>query len=445
MTGKPSSILDATPAGSAGRARRGADPARGRWRTALAEARFERCWPSPLDPARRYGVAGDLFFKISLRAAEGPPGRPADLRVEADLLRRCQGIPGIPSFVGWTQSDAARVLVVRRLDAVPLNQLEIGWLRLGAVLLALARLVVRLAWRGVSHDDLRPENILLDRAGRIHLIDFDRASSGRFAGCLARSLLGLCLARAPVSNSMWAPLRERVQTSLPPAALRLLKRPRGRPARAEALPPLPPDAGPALTELHAAWRLAAASGASAPGAALAYHQLEWQGLQLPGERPWAERWRGLERITRYRGRRVLELGCNLGLLSTFLLKEAGAAAALAVDRDPLILEAAARAAAAYGVAPTFRALDLDRDPDWEAELTAFRPEVVFALNLLHWLRDQARLLTFLGRCDELIYEGHDSARTEWRRLRAAGFGAITMVGTSERGRAILHCRRRPAG
>ena len=243
---------------------------------------------------------------------------------------------------------------------------------------------------------------------------------------------------------MWAPLRERVQASLPPALLRALKGARlsRRRARVGALPPLPPQAGPALRALHGAWRLAAASGASAPGAAMAYHELEWQGLLLPGERPWAERWQTLRRITPYRGRRVLELGCNLGLLSTFLLKDAGAAAALAVDRNPLILAAAARTAAALGVTPTFRALDLDRDPDWEAALAAFRPDVVFALSLFRWVHDQARLMAFLGRCDELIYEGHASARTEWRRLRAAGFETITLIATSERGRAILHCRKR---
>jgi SAM-dependent methyltransferase len=441
MSGKPSLAFDLTAAGA--RSGTSASHDHGR-RAALVEARFERCWPSPLDPARCYAIAGDLFFKISLRAPADPIRR-QDPRAEADLLRRCQGIPGIPSFVAWTQSDVARVLIMRRLDAEPLNQLEIGWLRLGGVLLALARLVVRLAWRGVSHNDLRPENILLDRAGRIHLIDFDQASSGAFLGCLARSLLGLRLARTPVSNSLWAPLRERIQTSLPPAALCLLRPPRPRPARRAALPPLPPDASPALAALHGAWRLAAAAGANAPGAALAYHALEWQGLRLPGERPWAERWRTLERITPYRGRRVLELGCNLGLLSTFLLKEAGAGAALAVDRNPQILAAAAQAAAAYRVAPTFLEIDFDRDPDWEATLDAFRPDVVFALSLLHWVRNRARLLAFLGRCDEVIYEGHDSARAEWRRLRRAGFRAITLVGTSERGRAILHCRREPPG
>jgi len=82
MSGKPTLALDA----SAARPCPGAEPA-------LAEARFERCWPSPLDPARRYGMAGDLFYRIALREAADAPARRQDLRTEADLLRRCQGIP----------------------------------------------------------------------------------------------------------------------------------------------------------------------------------------------------------------------------------------------------------------------------------------------------------------------------------------------------------------
>jgi SAM-dependent methyltransferase len=352
----------------------------------------------------------------------------------------------VPGFIAWTQSDEARVLVMRRLDALQLSQLDPGWLGLARLLPALLLLVVRLARRGVSHDDLRPENILIDRAGRLHLIDFDQASSGSFARCLGRSLLGLALGGGPVSNPIVAPLRERAQALLPPAAIRLLKGRRNRDRRAAAgrLPRLPPEADPALRSLHAAWQLAASAGANAPGARLAYYELDIGGLRLPGERPWAGRWRCLQGITDYRGRRVLELGCNLGLLSTFLLKHAGAAAALAVDRNATILTAAARAARAYGVRPEFRAIDLDRDEDWESALAAFRPDVVFALSLFRWVRDKTRLLAFLGRFEELIYEGHDSTRTERRRLRAAGFAEVALVATSERGRPILHCRRQPA-
>ena len=172
-------------------------------------------------------------------------------------------------------------------------------------------------------------------------------------------------------------------------------------------------------------------------------ELEFGGLRFPGERAWAERWRCLSRITDYRGRRILDLGCNLGLLSIFLLKEAGAAAALAVDGDPLILEAAGKAAEAFAVRPEFRRIDFDRDAGWESALEAFRPDVVFALSLLNWVEDKARLLAFLGRFEELVFEGHDSAATERRRLRAAGFTRIELVATSERGRPVLHCRKSP--
>jgi SAM-dependent methyltransferase/predicted Ser/Thr protein kinase len=405
---------------------------------------LERCWQSPLDPARRYGVRGDRFYKFAL---QGPgavgPGRRQDLPGEVAMLERCRGIPGIPEVVDWRQTPTLTVLVIRRLGGRPLSQLDLGWGRLLWLTLRLAFLVVRLARRGVSHDDLRPENILVDPAGRPQLIDFDQAISGRPLVCLARSLLGLRLGGPPVSNTVLASLRERLQASLAPAILRRLKGRRGRWPGPSAWPSLPPVASGELEALHAAWRIAAASNASSPGRPIAYHELEFEGLAFPGERPWAARWQRLARITDYRGKRVLELGCNQGLLSIFLLKEAGAQAALAVDRDPRILEAAAGIAAAFHVRPEFRAIDFDADADWEAELAAFRPDVVFALSVDHWLRDRARFLAFLGRFDELIFEGHDSARTERRRLAAAGFTAIELIYSSERGRPVLHCRKGP--
>ncbi len=402
--------------------------------------RLERCWQSPLDPARSYGVEGNLFYKIALRQPDSAgPERRQDLPGEAGMLNRARGIPGIPEVVGWHQTATHSVLVTKRLDGQPLGQLDLGWGRLLWLTLRLAVLAVRLAGRGVSHDDLRPENVLIDAAGRLQLIDFDQASTGRPLVCLARSLLGLRLGGAPVSNTVLAPLRERLQVSLPPAALRRLRR-SGR-AGSRPLPALPASASEELRGLHAAWRRAARAKASSPGRAIAYHELEFEGVVLPGERPWAERWRQLRAITDYRGKRVLDLGCNLGLLSVFLLKEAGAAATLAVDRDPEILQAAAEIARAFRVQPEFCALDFDADPAWEAGLAAFRPDIVFALSVSHWLRDRARFVAFLGRFDELIYEGHDSARTERRRLAAAGFSAIELVCSSERGRPVLHCRK----
>ena len=103
---------------------------------------------------------------------------------------------------------------------------------------------------------------------------------------------------------------------------------------------------------------------------------------------------------------------------------------------------AAIVAEALGVQPQFRRIDFDRDGNWEDQLAAFRPDVVVALSVLHWVQDKARFLAFLGRFDEVIFEGHDSSRTERRRLLQAGFTEIDLVDTSERGRPLLRARKR---
>ncbi|HEX6110738.1 MAG TPA: methyltransferase [Geminicoccaceae bacterium] len=397
------------------------------------------CWSSPLDAARAFGLTGDRFYKIVDQREVGGRRR-QDLRGEFDLLRRCRGLAGVPEALELIEADGKQILVLERVPGRPLSRLEPSWLRFVLIELGLLGLVWGLARRGVRHNDLRPENILVASDGRIHLVDFDQASTGSLVECVLAGL-GLPVGRAPVCNGLLAPVRERIQARLSPRLIRALRGRRLRDAPMTSLPSLPAGAGASARALHEAWHIAADATASAPGRQIAYYELEWEGVRLPGERPWTARWSVLRHLTPYANRRVLELGCNMALLSTFLLKDAGAAAALAVDRDPAILAAAARVAKAFGVQPQFRQIDFDRDREWEDQLEAFRPDVVVALSVLHWVQDKARFMAFLGRFNEVIFEGHDSSRTERQRLLRAGFTEIDLVDTSERGRPLLLARK----
>jgi predicted Ser/Thr protein kinase len=396
-------------------------------------------WSSPLDAAHTFGLTDDRFYKI-VEAQYGEARRRQDLRAEFDLLRRCRGLAGVPAALELIEVDGRQILVIERVPGQPLSRLDLSWPDFALVQLRLLRLVLAMVRRGVRHNDLRPENVMVAPDGRVHVVDFDQASTGGLPECLVAAL-GLPVGHAPVCNGVLAPLRERVQARLSPRLIRALRGRRPRKASVSPLPSLPPGAGASACALHEAWRIAAAAAASAPGQRVAYHALEWQGICFPGERPWSARWRVLRRVTPYANRRVLELGCNMALLSIFLLKDAHAGAALAVDRDPAILAAAAIVAEALGVQPQFRRIDFDRDADWEDQLAAFRPDVVVALSVLHWVQDKARLLAFLGRFDEVIFEGHNSSRTERQRLLQAGFTEIDLVDTSERGRPLLRARK----
>jgi SAM-dependent methyltransferase len=400
-----------------------------------------RCWPDALDPGRAFGAVGDRFYKIA--RPWGPlPSRRQDLRGEFELLRGCRGLAGVPEALELIGGGELQVLVLRKVPGQPLSRLQLPWSRFALVMLRLSAILLGLARRGVRHNDLRPENIMVAPDGGVHLVDFDQASRGDLFECLLAGF-GLSVAGVPVCNGLLAPLRERLQGNLSPRLIRAL---RGRPLRGlrRRLPapaPMPAEAGPDLQALDQAWRIAAAASATSPGERIAYYELEFKGVRFAGERPWGPRWNCLRDVTAYAERRVLELGCNLALFSTFALKDAGAGAALAVDADPKILEAAGKVAAVFGVAPEFRVIDFDRDAGWEDKLEAFGPDVVIALSVLHWVADEARFLAFLGRFDEVVFEGHDSSRIERERLRQAGFTEVDLVDTSERGRPILLARK----
>lgn len=234
------------------------------------------------------------------------------------------------------------------------------------------------------------------------------------------------------------------KSTLPPSLMQVVRRVQRylygygwrKPPR---LPPLPAGASAELALAHRAWELAASSPANQAG--LCYYSLDFAGFPLPGERPWEARWQHLQATLPWRGARVLELGCNLGLLSTYALL-AGAEAACGVDGDALLVESNRLVQQAFRVSYRTLHCNFDDARPWEDELAAFRPTVVTALSLLHWVEMKERFLRFLGRFDTVLYEGHDSDASERRRLEQAGFPDVTMVGRSEVNRAVFVARKR---
>ena len=187
-----------------------------------------------------------------------------------------------------------------------------------------------------------------------------------------------------------------------------------------------------------AWQIAQQSDANAPGLDLAYYALDVGGVHFPGERPWEQRWQVLRTITDFSGKRILELGCNMGLLATHLAKHSSPSAVMGTDIDEEILRSAEIVMRAYGVEGDLMRVDFDDEASWEEELEKFSPDIVFALNVVNWVKDKERLLRFLGRFSEVVVEGHDSYEVESLRLREVGFSQIRLVTISERGRPLIY-------
>lgn len=402
---------------------------------------------SPFDPGRRVYWGAGRVFKVVLASHECTAQyRAQDLAGEFSMLKALAGCPGIPQEAELSEFSTGRVLSYRHMAGAPLAEVTVSLRKLGRILGDLGKVLYRVSRRGICHNDIRSCNVLVTTRFRTFLIDFDQATLAPAARAFASNFLGWNPA-AKSHGSYLGLAWELVRRSTPipiKRAYRLLRRLGSRPSGQsphQRLKPLPRSASWRLRQLHAAWKIAQRSEANSPGGCVCYYSLDLDDFHLPGERPWAERWSVLRHVTPVDGRRILELGCNLGLLSCHMLSEGGAAAALCVDRDEEILEAARRVSAAYGVTPRYLQVDFDSPANWEEQLARFRPDMVVALSVLNWVRDKERFLAFLGRFDEVLFEGHDAIDVERDRLVRHGFSEVRLVAVSERDRAILHGRK----
>jgi len=399
---------------------------------------------SNVDPFRQVYFHNGYIYKLVLLQYETSGSlRAQDFAGEFSILQHCLGIPGVPSPVALYQNDQFKSLVMECVPGEPLAEINFSWLRLFLILTKLGIILIRLSWRGVSHNDVLPKNVLVTSDGSVSLIDFDQASRTNFFASLVRHFTGIKVGAEQMHGSLVTTFKKCLKKKLSPKTVKLLRTllRYDDGSAMHTLSDLPDDASHKLKALLKAWRQAQLSNASSPGRRVAYYSLDVEGFHFPGERSWIERWNMLRSITDYSSKRILELGCNMGLLSCFLLKESGASAALAVDADLDIIEEAKQVSLAFGVKPILKCRDFDALNDWETELVDFKPDIVFALSVLNWIKDKQRFLNFLGCFQEIIFEGHDSIEVERRRLRAVGFKQIDVVGISERKRRILHCKK----
>lgn len=388
---------------------------------------------SQFDPYRRVYFRNECVYKIALdTTATDTPVRQQTLAGEAAILKRCKRINGVPEIVSYFRRGNTDVLVARWIEGKPLDTVLLGVTGTLAVLLQLGYLLLQLSFIGISHNDVLPKNILVS-GSKIYLIDFDQARHVS----IPRALFGNFIGKSTKHMDSFG--------SFTHTSIRLFKRlPVFRQYRHVLkldVPALAADASPALRSLSAAWLIGQISNANAPGAGLCYYSLDFDGYHFPGERPWEARWVTLKTITTYRDKRILELGCNLGLLSCHLLRESGASDVLAVDADAEILAGAQCVAAAYEVAPQLRQFNFDAAYDWESNLSAFQPDIVFALSVLNWVTDKERVMKFLGGFNEVIFEGHDAEDVEHQRFRDVGFDTIKTIAYSERERPIMHAQK----
>ena len=292
---------------------------------------------------------------------------------------------------------------------------------------------------GLRHGDIHINNFLFLPNGVIKILDYDQAvfttplnaflgdffGLGQFPAkrCALRLLVQLFLSKLPPC------LRPNLRIG---AFVRRWRFQRGH----KKLESTKTD-----SILNNIWKQAMLSDANAPGDRNSYYSLAYDDRIYQGERPWELRWASISNALDFKGKRLLELGCNLGLLSCYAQHAGALPGGVAVDCDPLIIRAAKKMARVAEVDVDFLIQDFDSDSRWEDVIVPNEFDIVSAFSVLNWLKEKDRFLSFLGHFREVLYEGHDSIAIEISRLNCVGFYNISIITASERGRVVLFAKK----
>ena len=167
------------------------------------------------------------------------------------------------------------------------------------------------------------------------------------------------------------------------------------------------------------------------GNGLCYYGINIAGKSYKGERKWEDRWDLIKDAIDYNNKSVLEIGCNMGIVLTYLKKFRNIGKAIGVDEpdDMLIatnkrdtIKAAKLLDKAFQV-PDISYIQIDLNKvDYETILgTDF--DIAVAMSIYKWIDDKDRFMKYLSKFKTVIYEGHDPDDIEIERFAKQGFSA----------------------
>jgi len=173
---------------------------------------------SSYDFARRTYEQDGYLYKIVLRDYESTQHlRRQTLAGEYDVVRGCSDIPGIPLAVEYREVCGMEYVRFQYLAARSLMDLGSSAVRRTTITWRLIPILFGLSSRGVVHNDLRADNILVGDEGNVFLVDFDQAIRTSAARAYALNCLSLVkyglLQITPVRLANWL---KRVRDGLAP-------------------------------------------------------------------------------------------------------------------------------------------------------------------------------------------------------------------------------------
>lgn len=165
------------------------------------------------------------------------------------------------------------------------------------------------------------------------------------------------------------------------------------------------------------------------GNGLCYYGIDIDGKSYHGERNWNDRWNLLKDSLEFNGKNVLEIGCNMGILSIYLKKFRDINKAVGVDQpDEMLIVTnkrdtikAAKLLKDGFCVDDISFVQMDLNKEKYEEILGYDFDIVAAMSIYKWIEDKERFLNYLSKFKHIIYEGHEPDEVEIEKFTKFGF------------------------
>lgn len=178
-------------------------------------------------------------------------------------------------------------------------------------------------------------------------------------------------------------------------------------------------------------KLSQAFGMNTSGNGKCYYGATIAGKYYPGERNFDLRWTLIKDSVNFRNKKVLELGCNMAILSAFLSKYRGISWSICVDAPDSFLQEtnkpdtikAGKILSEAFFLQNLEFLQVDFNEDEYDVILSDDFDIVFCLSLLKWIKNENYFMKFLSKFKTVFFEGHEDDDFEIARFSKWGFQA----------------------
>jgi predicted Ser/Thr protein kinase len=145
--------------------------------------------------ARRVYIKDGKVCKIQLKIPDSSNEGVAwhgSLTKEFGIAERCFGISQIPQALRYWETEKYEAATYTVCPGRRLSEMRPSLIIKLPILWQLSVILWHLSWRGIAHNDVRENNILVDRNGgttSVYLIDFDRAVCVSRSGAFHRNFV----------------------------------------------------------------------------------------------------------------------------------------------------------------------------------------------------------------------------------------------------------------